>query len=207
MKGSKINETEARVRECFSERLRGLRKGRKLSQDEFGAALGLSRGSISYYEKQSRTAPINVLYAVADYFGVSADFLLGLKEEPDPYIKEVEPGQLGTSRYMPPRMADEVSALAARQSELWSAFARSSLSLPPESGLRDSLFVAVMGTVDAYMVAAQFLQSEKPLSELVTALQSSGVSSELSMSILAQLSGLRGNATVSGHEDGEKAQK
>lgn len=200
---SKINETEAQVRECFSERLRGLRKGRKLSQDEFGVALGLSRGSISYYEKQSRTAPIDVLYAVADYFGVSADFLLGLNEEPDPYIKEVEPGQLGTSRYMPPRMADEVSALAARQSELWSAFARSSLSLPPKSGLRDSLFAAVMGTVDAYMIAAQFLQSEKPLAELISALQSAGVSTELSMSILAQISGLQGNVAGTGQVDRE----
>ncbi|HCG36171.1 MAG TPA: hypothetical protein DER23_07505 [Clostridiales bacterium] len=200
---SKINETEAQVRECFSERLLGLRKGRKLSQDEFGVALGLSRGSISYYEKQSRTAPIDVLYAVADYFRVSTDFLLGLKEEPDPYIKEVEPGRLGTSRYMPPRMADEVSALAARQSELWSAFARSSLSLPPESRLRDSLFVAVMGTVDAYMVAAQSLQSGKPLAELVSALQSAGVSAELSMSILAQVSVLQGNEADSGHVDRE----
>lgn len=200
---SKINETEAQVRECFSERLLGLRKGRKLSQDEFGVALGLSRGSISYYEKQSRTAPIDVLYAVADYFSVSTDFLLGLKEEPDPYIKEVEPGQLGTSRYMPPRMADEVSALASRQSELWSAFARSSLSLPPESGLRDSLFVAVMGTVDAYMVAAQSLQSGKPLAELVSALQSAGVSAELSMSILAQVSVFQGNEADSGHMDRE----
>lgn len=200
---SKINETEAQVRECFSERLLGLRKGRKLSQDEFGVALGLSRGSISYYEKQSRTAPIDVLYAVADYFDVSADFLLGLKEEPDPYIKEVEPDQLGTSRYMAPRIADEVSALATRQSELWSAFVRSSLSLPPESGLRDSLFASLMGTVDAYMVAAQFLQSEKPLAELISALQSAGVSTELSMSILAQISGLQGNVAGTGQVDGE----
>ncbi|MGI6251754.1 MAG: helix-turn-helix domain-containing protein [Anaerolineaceae bacterium] len=207
MKGSKINETEARVRECFSERLRGLRKGRKLSQDEFGAALGLSRGSISYYEKQSRTAPINVLYAVADYFGVSADFLLGLKEEPDPYVEEVEPGQPGTSRCAP-RIAKEVSSLAAWRSELWSAFTRSSLSLSVDSGLRDSLFAAVMGTMDAYMVAAQFLQSGKPLAELVTVLQSSGVSAELSMSILAQVSGFQKNVNVSGgiiSESGKKA--
>ena len=202
---SKINETEARVRECFSERLRGLRKGRKLSQDEFGTALGLSRGSISYYEKQSRTAPINVLCAVADYFGVSTDFLLGLKEEPDPYIKEVEPGPAGTSRYMSPSMSEAVSVLAARQSELWSAFARSFLSLPVESGLRDSLFDNVMGTVDAYMITAQFIQSGEPLSRLVAALRSTGVSAELSMAILAQISGLQGNATVSGHADGEKA--
>lgn len=195
MGGSKINETEARVRECFSERLRGLRKGRKLSQDEFGTALGLSRGSISYYEKQSRTAPIDVLYVVADYFGVSADFLLGLKEEPDPYIKEAKPGPPGTSYYLP-RIAEEAAALVSRQSELWSAFARSSLSLPAASGLRDSLFNAVMDTMGAYLVAAQFLQSGKPITELVSTLRTAGVSAELSMSILAQVSELQENGSA-----------
>lgn len=201
---SKINKTEMRVRKCFSERLKGLRKGRKLSQDELGVALGLSRGSISYYEKQSRTAPIDVLYVIADYFNVSADFLLGLKDEPDPYIKIGEPGQPGTSRF-PSRIVDEVSALAARQSELWSAFTRSSLLLPPESGLRDSLFAAVMGTIDAYMVVAQFLQSGKPLAELVSALQSAKVSAELSMSLLAQVFELQGRMSNTGQSDGEKA--
>lgn len=202
MGGSKINETEGRVRECFSERLRGLRKGRKLSQDEFGTALGLSRGSISYYEKQSRTAPIDVLYTVADYFNVSADFLLGLKEEPDPYIAHLKPGPRGSSLY-PPHIAGEATALISQQSELWSAFARSSLSLPTASGLRDNLFSAVMDTVGAYLVVAQFLQSGKPITELISALQSAGVSAELSLSLLTQVVKLQEDAGGN-NLDGEK---
>ncbi len=197
---SKINKTEMRVRECFSERLRGLRKGLKLSQEELGTALGLSRGSISYYEKQSRTAPIDVLYVIADYFNVSADFLLGLKDEPDPYVKTYEPGKPGTSRF-PSLIVYEASDLAARHSELWSAFIRTSLLLPQESGLRDSLFTAVMGTIDAYMVAAQFLRSGKPLSELISALQDTKVSTELSMSILVQISGLQEKAISASQDD------
>lgn len=200
---SKINKTEMRVRKCFSERLRGLRKGQKLSQEELGAALGLSRGSISYYEKQSRTAPIDVLYVIADYFNVSTDFLLGLKDEPDPYIKTYEPGQPGTSR-CPPRILEEVPVLAARHSELWSAFIRTSLLLPQESGLRDSLFSAVVGTIDAYTVAAQFLRSGRPLTELVSALQSARISAELSMSILAQVSSLNEKLSSVGQDDEEK---
>lgn len=201
---SRINKTEVWVRECFSERLRALRKGRKLSQDELGADLGLSRGSISYYEQQNRTAPIDVLYTVADYFNVSADFLLGLKEEPDRYIEEVKHDVPGTS-YSRPLIFEELSALVPKQSELWSAFARSWLSLPAEPGLRDSLFAAVMDTVDAYQVAAQFIQSGKPIAELVAALRSTGVSAELSMSILAQVSGLQENTTGAGHGDRENA--
>lgn len=199
---SKINKTEMRVRECFSERLRGLRKGLKLSQEELGTALGLSRGSISYYEKQSRTAPIDVLYVIADYFNVSADFLLGLKDEPDPYVKTYEPGKPGTSRF-PSLIVYEASDLVARQSELWSAFIRTSLLLPQESGLRDSLFTAVMGMIDAYMVTAQFLRSGKPLTELISALQDAKVSAELSMSILVQISSLQEKLSSVGQDNEE----
>ncbi len=202
MGGSKINETEGRVRQCFSERLRGLRKGRKLSQDEFGTALGLSRGSISYYEKQSRTAPIDVLYTVADFFNVSADFLLGLKEEPDPYIAHLKLGPRGSSLY-PPHIAGEATSLISQQSELWSAFARASLSLPTASGLRDNLFSDVMDTVGAYLVVAQFLQAGKPITELISALQSAGVSAELSLSLLAQVVKLQEDAGGN-NSDGEK---
>lgn len=199
---SRINETEVWVRECFSERLRGLRKGRKLSQDELGADLGLSRGSISYYEQQNRTAPIDVLYAVADYFNVSADYLLGLKKKPDPYIEEVKHDVPGTS-YSRSLIFEELSALVPKQSELWSAFAHSWLSLPAEPGLRDNLFAAVMDTMDAYLVVAQFLQSGKPITELVAALRSTGVSAELSMSILAQVVKLQEDADGN-NSDGEK---
>jgi transcriptional regulator with XRE-family HTH domain len=199
---SRINETEVRVRECFSERLRGLRKGRKLSQDELGADLGLSRGSISYYEQRNRTAPIDVLYTVADYFNVSADFLLGLKDEPDRYIEEVKPDVPGTS-YSHPLIFEELSALVPKQSELWSAFARSSLSLPTASGLRDNLFSAVMDTVDAYLIVAKFLQSGKPITELISGLQSAGVSAELSLSLLTQAVELQEDAGGN-NSDGEK---
>ncbi len=186
---SKINETAIRVRRHFSERLLGLRKGEKLSQDEFGATLGLSRGSVSYYENQSRTAPIDVLFAVADHFNVSADYLLGIKETPEPYIEieKAESGSPGSSRCAS-RVADDASALVPRQAELWSAFARSSLLLPRESGLRDSLFATVMSTIDAYMVVAQSFQSGEAIPELILALQSAGVPAELSMSILSQVS-------------------
>jgi hypothetical protein len=60
-----------------------------------------------------------------------------------------------------------------------------------------------MGTIDAYMVAAQFLQAGKPLVELVSALQNAEVPAELSMSILAQVSGLQNKAAGSGYEDKE----
>ncbi|MEA1962241.1 MAG: hypothetical protein U9N81_13405 [Bacillota bacterium] len=90
-----------------------------------------------------------------------------------------------------------------KQSELWSAFARSSLSLPTASGLRDNLFSSVMDTVDAYLVVAQFLQSGKPITELISSLQSAGVSAELSLSLLAQVVELQED-TGGNNSDGEK---
>ena len=164
--------------------------------------LGLSRGSISYYEQRNRTAPIDVLYTVADYFNVSADFLLGLKDEPDPYIAHLKPGPRGSSLY-PPHIAGEATALISQRSELWSAFARSWLSLTAEPSLRDSLFAAVMDTVGAYLIVAQFLQSGKPITELISTLQSAGVSAELSMALLAQVVELQEGAGGN-NSDGEK---
>ena len=44
---------ELNVTQIFAKRLRGLRESVGLSQGELAEKLGVSRGSISYYENQS----------------------------------------------------------------------------------------------------------------------------------------------------------
>lgn len=39
--------------------------------------MGISRSSLEYYEKNKRKPDIDVLLKIADYYGVSADYLLG----------------------------------------------------------------------------------------------------------------------------------
>jgi len=62
----------------FAVRLKQLREDAGLSQTQLAERLGVSRGSVSYYEKDERTAGIDFLAAAANYFNVPSDWLLGL---------------------------------------------------------------------------------------------------------------------------------
>ena len=70
-------KNELTTTQIFGKRLKQLRKQAKLDQKELGAALGVSRGSIGYYENAERTPGIDFLCKTADYFNVSLDYLLG----------------------------------------------------------------------------------------------------------------------------------
>lgn len=69
-------------KQLFSKRIYELRKQRKLSQKELGQAVGLSHKAISTIESGSRSTTIEKLVLLADFFGVSADYLLGRRDEP-----------------------------------------------------------------------------------------------------------------------------
>ena len=66
----------------FSQRIYELRNQRGLSQKELGEAVGLSHKAISTIESGSRSTTIEKLVLLADFFGVSTDYLLGRREEP-----------------------------------------------------------------------------------------------------------------------------
>lgn len=61
----------------FSKRLKELREENNLSQEQLAKATGISRSCISMYESNNRVANLNALIALADYFNVSLDFLVG----------------------------------------------------------------------------------------------------------------------------------
>ena len=54
----------------------------KCSQAELAAHLGISQQEVSRYERGETKAPVNYLSDVADFCGVSVDYLLG-REHPD----------------------------------------------------------------------------------------------------------------------------
>ena len=64
----------------FGRRLSSLRTERGLSQEKLAQELGYSKSAISFYELGKRTADIEFLAAVAKYFNVSYDYLLGKSE-------------------------------------------------------------------------------------------------------------------------------
>lgn len=58
-------------------RLRELRKENKMSQEDLGKLLGVTKVSISGYENGTRIPSLDVLHGILDVFSISADYLLG----------------------------------------------------------------------------------------------------------------------------------
>lgn len=67
----------------FGERLRDLREGRGLTQKELGQIVKLSPSTIGMYESGRRDPDSDTLRILAEYFGVTADFLLGRSDDRD----------------------------------------------------------------------------------------------------------------------------
>ena len=66
------------VKRRFATRLKQLREEKGLSQAQLGEKIGVSRGSISFYENESRIPDIEVLEKISLFFEVPSDYLLGL---------------------------------------------------------------------------------------------------------------------------------
>ena len=62
-------------------RLKALRKQHGLSQNQVAAVLAVDRSTYAYYELGRTPLSMEKLFALAVYFRVSSDFLLGLSEE------------------------------------------------------------------------------------------------------------------------------
>jgi len=65
------------VAERFNEILSRLRREKGVSQREAAAALGISQALLSHYEKGVREPGLVFLAAACEYYGVSADYILG----------------------------------------------------------------------------------------------------------------------------------
>lgn len=58
----------------IGDKLKALRKGRKLTQDQVADAFGLSRGAVSNFEIGRRKPDIKLLQAFAAFYGVPLDY-------------------------------------------------------------------------------------------------------------------------------------
>ncbi|MFR8665397.1 MAG: helix-turn-helix domain-containing protein [Ruthenibacterium sp.] len=69
--------------------LRELRKQRGLTMKELGEKIGVSESTISLYETGRRSPSYEILLKIAEYFGVSVDYLLrGGEEKEKPASQE-----------------------------------------------------------------------------------------------------------------------
>lgn len=121
----------------FGEVLAELRKDKKMSQLELGRILHVSVGTISNYETGVHFPDIEKLINLADYFGVTTDYLLGRCEStasPDVFSEQITTTQT---------VGDFIKILR---------------SLPSEN--RDALAL-IMRDMDFCMAIGQYAKKEK----------------------------------------------
>lgn len=68
----------------IGERLLELRKDADLTQDDLAEILNINKHSISSYERDKSEPPDAIKIAIARYFNVSVDYLLGITDDPKP---------------------------------------------------------------------------------------------------------------------------
>lgn len=68
--------------DLFAVRLQELRKARKIPQKELAERLGISVRAYHYYEEGKRYPDFQGLLSLADFYGVSLDYLVGRTENP-----------------------------------------------------------------------------------------------------------------------------
>ena len=66
----------------FSETMSALRRERGMSQRRAAADLGISQALLSHYENGAREPGLDFVCRACAYYGVSADYLLGLSDTP-----------------------------------------------------------------------------------------------------------------------------
>ncbi len=65
----------------YPERMRALREDHDLTQTMVAKMLGIAQTTYSQYELYKRPMPIEYLVALCKYYGVSADYMLGLSDK------------------------------------------------------------------------------------------------------------------------------
>lgn len=82
------------TKEIFPIRLLELRKSKGISRQKAADDLGISRATLEYYEKGKRCPSVNVIDSLAEYYGVSVDYLFGRTQ-----VEKADSNLQATSRY------------------------------------------------------------------------------------------------------------
>jgi len=68
-------------KEKFMQRFKELRKEKGLSKAQLGESAGMNPSQLSKYELGRNEPTMSVIIKLCKYFGVSSDYLIGLKDE------------------------------------------------------------------------------------------------------------------------------
>lgn len=65
-----------------------MRTDRGLTQSKIAELLHVSQNTYSQYEIGTTRFPLDAVIKLAEYYGVSVDYLVGLTDEPTPYPRK-----------------------------------------------------------------------------------------------------------------------
>lgn len=80
----------------FGENLKTLRKSRNLTQKELGLMVSLSKAVVSKYENGMGYPSFDILIRIAQYFGVTTDYLLGVSRGKTVDVSGLTDSQIAT---------------------------------------------------------------------------------------------------------------
>lgn len=73
----------------INERLKDLRTNRHMHLDDLVAETWIPKQTLSNYEQDNYPVPHTIILQLADYYGISTDYLLGITETPTPAITPI----------------------------------------------------------------------------------------------------------------------
>ena len=71
-------------KEIFGQRLKAIRKEKKETQDDLALILDVGKSHISEMERGNRATTAEKIALICEHYRVSADYLLGLSDDPNP---------------------------------------------------------------------------------------------------------------------------
>ena len=71
----------------YNERMKDLREDKDLSQQQFAKLMGLSDVTIQSYEYGKSEPKVSTLIKMAQLYGTSIDYIVGLTDEKKPFPK------------------------------------------------------------------------------------------------------------------------
>ena len=72
------------TKEIFGQRLRAIRRAKKETQDDLADILNVGKSHISEMGRGNRTTTAEKIALICEHYRVSADYLLGLSDDPSP---------------------------------------------------------------------------------------------------------------------------
>lgn len=121
----------------FSERLKRLRMEKGITQKELADRLHISRSTIAGYESLGKEPDGEKLCALADFFGVSVDYLLGVTDSRE----LTSPAPAAAQRPVEAAIAGELGSLSDRQLDRLLGYIQALKELPEGAASQNTSIV------------------------------------------------------------------